>query len=77
MRNSPPLSPKMLSEEAMFTARTTKVSFVNPKGYERARSPSVAASNDEFRDPCHKEREARFGTQGYRDGFAVKNRPLT
>jgi hypothetical protein len=69
--------PAPLSEEKLFEARTSKVQFVNPPGYEhyrRCKGSDYDASM--YGGWERKDREARWGTQDGNSGMAVQNRPL-
>ena len=79
--------PAPLDEEAFYRARATRVTFVNPHGYEHyADVKGFGRQYDKFFDehydrnkvygPHHEQRAKRFGTQGPKDGFAPQNRPV-
>ena len=75
--------PAPLSEEKLFDARTSRVTFVNPPGYEhyahvQGHKPDALTDYDRNkpRDPYRTQQKHRWETQGEKDGFAVQNRPL-
>ena len=77
--------PAPLSDEKLFEARTSRVTFVNPPGYEHyARVHSFGKDYDSLtgydrnviRDPYRSQQKSRWQTQDGNTGMAVQNRPL-
>lgn len=76
-------TPAPLSEESFFKARTSRVTFVNPPGYEHyaqssGKRPDALTNYDRNvpRDPYREQQKNRWETQGERSGWAAQNRPL-
>jgi hypothetical protein len=70
--NRPIAKPVGLSDEALFNARATKVTFVNPKGYEQY--ARVNGHNPGCFDWERDERRKRHGME--KDSLSVKGRPV-
>lgn len=77
--------PAPLSEESFFKARTSRVTFVNPPGYEHyARVRSFGKDYDTLKDydrnvicdPFRTQQTNRWKTQDGTTGMAVQGRPV-
>jgi len=67
--------PAPLSDDSLFEARTEKVTFCNPPGYDMY-GASQGKKPGDFWDWNRSERRSRWQTQDGRTGMAVSGRPV-